>query len=135
MRQFLISLLFRLLGNSYQRQYKIPYLFGATNASHEARKRKWEHALVRLWRDKDLLDFLYYQAESDKENIVRGQIRLDLARGARVRTLFIVHSAHRAFLAQRHAKLEEGQAKADTSKDMKALHNVYQEVTATGNYQ
>lgn len=134
MRHLLTILLFRLLGNSHRRTYKIPYLFGATTASHEARMKKWEHALARLYRDKDLLDFLYYQSESDKENIVRGKIRPDLARGARIRTLFIVYSAHRAFLSMRGAKLDVGQAKSDVQEDMKSLRKVYQDLTDTGDY-
>jgi hypothetical protein len=44
-----------------------------------------------------MLDFLFYQAESDKEQVFKGKINTDLSKGARIRTLFLVYSAHRAF--------------------------------------
>lgn len=94
---FLINLLFTLLGNSNTQLYSIQYLFGVSTYSHEARKKRWEKALARVWKDKDLIDYLYYQAEADKENVFKGKIAKDLSRGARIRTLFLVYSARMAY--------------------------------------
>lgn len=97
MTDFIIKILFWLLGHSTKQQFDIPYLFGATTATHDTRKSRWEKALSAVWKNKDFLDWLYYQCESDKENIFRGKIRADLSRGARLRTLFIVYSARLAY--------------------------------------
>lgn len=97
-RNFLINLLFRLLGNSDSKNlYSVSYLFGKNVAGHEGRKLRWEKALVRLWKDKSMLDYLYYQAENDKEAVWRGKLDRKLSQGARIRTLFIVKSARVAY--------------------------------------
>ena len=129
---FLIRTLFRLLGNTYTRQRNIPYLFGVSTTPHEKRKKRWERALARLYKDKDLLDFLFYQAESDKENIFRGKIRADLSRGARLRTLFLVHSAHKAYLRQGGRAKEGADAKASNVEEMQRLDKAYKEAVDIG---
>lgn len=129
MRQTLIRFIFRLLGHSYTRNYGIPYLFGAHTAGHEARKKKWEKALVRLWRDKDLLDFLYYQAEADKENVFRGKTRKDLSVGARLRTLFLVYSAHRAHLLSLKKAGENVRENDESDREMRTVGKIYKELT------
>ncbi len=133
-QDLIIRLLFRLVGNSVKRTYRIPYLFGASTATHAVRQKKWEKALSSVRKNKDFLDFLYYQAESDKENIVRGKIRADLSRGARIRTLFLVYSMHRASLEGRKSKQSTAQGKADVDNEAKALSKVYKEATDTGDY-
>ena len=97
MRDFLINFLFVLLGMRKTQIYSLASLFGKNISAHESRKNRWERALIRLWNDKDLLDFLYYQAESDKEVAFKSKVNKDLTRGARLRTLYIVYSAQRAY--------------------------------------
>lgn len=128
-KDFLIQILFKLLGNDIRATYKIPYLFGASSESgQDARKKRWERALSRLWTDKNLLDFLYYQAESDKENYWRGKIDKRLSQGARIRTLFIVYSAKRANrqLKLQRTKLTPDQ-RSEQNKEIKAESVVYKE--------
>lgn len=131
MRNFLINLLFKLLGNTHQKQFSIVRLFGAEDGdtSHERRKRAWERALVRLWHDKDMLDYLYYQAESDKERAWSGKIDKRLSQGARVRTLFLVQSAHRAFLESKKGKGDHPDKVASVNKEIEDLNNDYKKVT------
>jgi hypothetical protein len=126
MKNFLINL---LLGNSKSNLYNIQYLFGATQMSHDQRKKRWEKALARLWRDKDMLDFLYYQAENDKENSWKGRIKKELSQGARIRTLFIVKSAHLAYRNQ----MKRGKTTPDevghTNQEMDRVEKSYQQIT------
>lgn len=127
-RNLLIVLLFRLLGNSNVRPTKafnVQYLFGANTTSHEARRKRWEKALARLWTDKDLLDYFFYQAESDKENVWRGKISPDLSRGARIRTLFFVYSARRAWEEMRRNKSANATERADSESEIKRVKKVY----------
>lgn len=128
MSQLFINLLFRILGNSTARLYNIQYLYGASTQNHEARKRRWEKALTRLWKDKDMLDFLFYQAESDKENIFRGKIKADLSRGARIRTLFIVHSAHKAYLETIKSKRSNATEKSETDTEIRKTEKAYKQL-------
>jgi hypothetical protein len=132
MRKFLINLLFSLLGNTIARTYNIPYLFGATTITHDGRKKKWEKALVRLWRDKDMLDFLYYQTEADKENIFRGKIPGLLSKGARIRTLFIVHSARLAYEKQIRSKRSRPDEVDESNLEMKEVSKIYRETVDIG---
>lgn len=127
MKDALVRLLFHLLGNTNFKQHNIGYLYGASTSGHESRKKRWEAALARLYKDKDLLDFLYYQSESDKENVFKGKISADLARGARIRTLFIVFSAHRAYLNR--IKRSNAQDKAENEQEQKELEGTYKQVT------
>lgn len=129
MINFLINLLFRLLGNTYHKLYKIQYLFGATSLDHPARKKNWEKALVRLWKDKDMLDFLFYQAESDKERAWQGKIDKKLSQGARIRTLFLVYSAKRAYESQRIRKGRRGQEQEDIHENLKKTQKAYNDIT------
>lgn len=131
MKNFLINMLFRLLGSSNSRLYNIQYLFGASTHSHETRKAKWEHALVRLYKDKDLLDYLYYQSESDKENIFRGVQTAELSRGARIRTLFLIFSARRAYEEYLKAKKSNAEAKESHNEEIKKINNIYKKVVNT----
>lgn len=124
----LINLLFRLLGEHHSRLYRIDYLFGATTSGHKTRQKRWSNALVRAYKDKDFLDFLYYQMESDKEKIVSGKLRSDLSRGARVRTAFIAYSAKRAYeqmILDRRTRPDE---KAAQVERMKELQKQYESV-------
>lgn len=123
----IIQLLFWLLGNTYTKLYSISYLFGATTQNHESRKKKWERALARMWKNKDLLDFLFYQAESDKEAVFRGKIRKELSVGARIRTLFIIYSAHRAYESQIKNRTPDESEQA--SKKLGKVGKVYKEIT------
>lgn len=129
MRDFLIRLLFRLLGNDYTRQYNIPYLFGAHSGTHAQRLARWQHALVRLYKDKDMLDFCFYQAESDKENVFKGKIDPNLARGARLRTLFIVYSARKAYELSRKGKAANVNDASAIQEDVEELDKAYKSVT------
>lgn len=124
LRNIVINLLFRLLGNSHEQLHSIGYLFGATTSTHESRKNRWEKALVRLWQDKDLLDFLYYQAESDKEVFFKGKVGGELSKGARIRTLFIVYSAHRAYKQLRKKKKSPSEIDS-INQDIKKVGDVY----------
>lgn len=125
MKDWLINLLFRLLGSTTTRVYRIQNLFGVTNPSHEARKARWEKALVRLWKDKDLLDFLFYQAESDKERVFGGKLHRDLNRGARIRTLFIVYSARRAFLEFKRGRVSRPDDKDAIDAELREVEDSY----------
>lgn len=124
-RHFLINLLFWLLGNTYTRQYNIPYLFGASTSSHASRKKKWENALAAAYKNKDLLDFLFYQAESDKENVFKGKIHADIARGARIRTLFIVYSMRQAAQVQRIGKVDGAEEKSTHQQELAGIQKAY----------
>lgn len=128
MKEILIKLLFRLLGHTTSSLYNIQYLFGATTLNHEGRRKNWERALARMWKDKDLLDFLYYQAETDKENVWRGKIDKKLSQGARIRTLFLVYSAKRAYL-QTIKKKQSPDDKSDTSQELNKVEKLYKTVT------
>lgn len=129
MKNYLINLLFSLLGSPSHRIYNVQYLFGATTFNHEARKKRWERALIRMWKDKDLLDFLYYQAEADKENVFQGKVSRDLSRGARIRTLFLVFSARRAYQLSLKNKRKDGEGKGEVDKDLKEATRVYKDLT------
>jgi hypothetical protein len=123
MKNFLIKTLFWLLGNDHRGLYKINYLFGVTNS--EERKKRWENALIRVWKDKDLLDWFYYQSESDKERAWQGKIDKKLSQGARVRTLFIVYSARRAYEERVKGRTEDGQEKDNQDQEIKSVKAVY----------
>src|SRR5689334_16764795 len=130
MRNFLIRLLSSLLGidNTNFKLHSIGYLFGLTTMNHEARKKRWKKALIRLWKDKDLLDYFYYQAEADKENIFKGKVRADLSRGARLRTLFFVHDAQQAFLESLRSKRGNATDQEIGDNKTKQLKGVYKSV-------
>jgi hypothetical protein len=128
MKDALIDFLFKLLGNSNTRLYSVQYLFGATTMSHEARKKRWERALARLWKDKDLLDYLYYQSETDKEIAFKGKTSKLLSKGARLRTLFIVRSAHRAFLEQIKTKQSRPDERGASDVDMQKVEKAYKDI-------
>lgn len=127
MRRILANLLFRLLGESQTRVYGTQYLFGASTFNHKGRVKRWEKALVRLYHDKDLLDFLYYQAEADKENLFRGKISPEVARGARIRTLFIVHSARLSYLENRKRGKSAGENER-VDEEIAEQKKVYQKI-------
>lgn len=127
-KDLIIKFLFRLLGNDVKQSYPIQQLFGVSN-NHTARKRKWERALSRVWRDKDLLDYLYYQAETDKEKVFKGKVSVDLSRGARIRTLFIVFSARRAYEETIKSKRSNPTQKDEALKELKSVQDVYKELT------
>lgn len=129
MKKYLISLLFKMLGNSHLQVYNIGYLFGASTASHNLRKAKWQKALARLYKDKDLLDFLYYQIESDKENVFRGKINADLSKGARIRTLFLVYSARKAYEEMRKLKRSSASEKSEIDSEIQAVTKSYKTLT------
>jgi len=124
-RNFLINLIFKLLGNSNTKTYKIQYLFGITSGSHESRKKRWEKALIRLWKDKDILDYLFYQSESDKEIVFKAKTSKDLSRGARLRTLFIVYSARRAYEESRKNKRSNATERGEVDSDIKNVQSIY----------
>lgn len=130
MKYALIEILFGLLGHSVKaRTYNIPYLFGASTQSHEQRKKRWEKALVRLYRDKDLLDFLYYQSESDKEIVFKGKTRKELSVGARIRTLFIVHSARLAHERSLKGRTKRPDERSEADAEMKSVSATYKQLT------
>lgn len=123
----LINLLFKLIGFKHEKINSIGYLFGATTINHESRQKKWNRALARLWKDKEMLDYLYYQAEADKENAWRGNTDKRLIQGARMRTLYVVYQAHKAYL-------EESKSKTPDSKDFKLkekkeVESIYKKLT------
>jgi hypothetical protein len=99
-QELLIGIIFRLLGNTMEpvKTGNLQYLFALSKKGHEGRKKRWERALAKLYKDKDMLDFLFYQAEVDKENAWAGRISREAAQGARIRTLFIVKQAHMAYI-------------------------------------
>lgn len=128
MKNLFINILFTLLDHSHYKLYNISSLFGAQNTNHQTRKRKWEKALVRLYNDKDLLDYLYYQSESDKEKAWRGKVDKKTAQGARLRTLHIVYSARRAYENTRSSKQNPGQHRQELQSKLSELGKTYQEV-------
>jgi hypothetical protein len=127
-KTFLINLLFKLLGNSNTRLYNIQYLFGASTFNHTGRRAKWEKALFRLYKDKDLLDYLYYHAESDKEAVFRNSSTSDLSKGARLRTLFIIYSARRAYLEQRKRKVNKAEDISNINTEIKNIDVGYKKI-------
>lgn len=129
MKNFLINLLFSLLGNRTDKLFNIQYLFGASIGNFESRKKRWDRALARAFKDKDLLDFLFYQAESDKERIFQGKIRADLSRGARLRTLFIVYSMHRAHNRLKLGKNTDREVSDELNEETTNLQKGYKETT------
>jgi len=133
MRNIIINLLFKLLGNSNTRLNTIDTLFDAENSSFDVRKKKWKRALARAWRDKDLLDFFYYQAESDKENVFKGKINADLSKGARIRTLFIVFSAKMAYdeeISKRSDNRRKSEEIVSRSEETKKVYKNLTDVVA-----
>ncbi len=129
MKNFCINLLFKLLGNTCDAEFPIKSLFGvASDVSHASRKKRWEKALARAWRDKDLMDFLYYQQEADKENAWKRKVDPLRAQGARVRTLFIVHSAKRASLEMLSKKRTDGEARGEHTNEVNKDKSVYNAV-------
>jgi hypothetical protein len=127
MKHLFISILFRLLDTS-TRHYNVQYLFGVADGSFEKRKKKWERALARVWSDKDLLDFFYYQSEADKENVFRGKTRKELSVGARLRTLFIVYSARRAYENKFNEKKSPDERES-VDKENRTTAKVYKDLT------
>lgn len=130
-RDILIRLLFRLLGNGYRgKRDDIPYLFGATTMSKEARRKRWDKSLYRLYRDKNLLDYLFYLSEGDKENVFNGKVDKRLAQGARIRTLFLVYSARQVALKRNmHNPRVEPDDASEDGKELSSLASVYKKVT------
>ena len=124
--RFLIKLLFRLTGEKRQ-LLEIGYLFDRQKRTQaESRRRRWERGLARAYKNKAFLDFLFYQAEADKERIFRGRSKPDLARGARVRTLFIVHQMQLAELEEEKRKIKTvgGRKKLEAlAKQLKVEYN------------
>lgn len=129
MKHALIRLLFSLLGNSYTKQYPIPAIFG-DKQNHDSRKKQWEQALVRLYKDKALLDFLFYLCETDKENVFKGKIDRNLALGSRIRTLFIVYSAHKEHLKVQQQRTDSKREQADIQEDIESIHELYTGATS-----
>lgn len=135
MRNLAIKLLFKLLGNTTSDRYEINYLFGGSTSGHETRKKTWGHALARLWQDKPMMDFLYYQAENDKENVWNGKIDKKAAQGARIRTMFIVYQAQRAYNERVKANLDKRSDPDEIARmdeDSQELGKVYEKTTETG---
>ena|SRR3990167_8579724 len=130
MKNFLIKLLFKLLGEQEMRLHNVSYLFGASTYNHESRKKRWEKALMRLWRDKDILDYLYYQSEADKEKIFQGKVDVNLSRGARIRTLFLVYSAHMAHQKLMKTQRSTATDKAEAEQELKKVSSVYKELVS-----
>jgi hypothetical protein len=128
-RELLIRILFRLLGNySYQEPFFVQTIFGRNNpATAQKRRKRWENGLVGLWHNKDLIDFLFYQAECDKENVWRNKHR-ELAQGARIRTLFLVKQAREAHLNRGVSKSmkpeEQDQVRAEIREGKEAYKKV-----------
>jgi len=128
MRNLFINILFRLLGNTTTRIHDIPYLFGASTATHALRVRKWEKALAMIWKNKDFLDFLFYQSESDKESAWKGKLDKRLVQGARIRTLFIIHSAHRANEEILRSKRSSAEEVSEATKNINKLTKIYTKI-------
>lgn len=130
MKDLIIILLFRLLGCTDTRLFNIQYLFGASTGNHESRKKRWEKALLRLWRDKDMLDYLYYQSESDKEMIFQGKLDRKLSQGARIRTLFIVYSAKMAYQKMLKSKRSTASDKAEADEEIQTTGTIYKKLVS-----
>ena len=131
MKDLIIDFLFRLLGNSNTRLHDVQYLFGVSTTSHKARQRRWEQSLMRLWKDKDMLDYLYYQSESDKEKVFKGKLNKDLLRGARIRTLYLVYAAHRAY--EETIKRSNAQERGEKDTAIKELTRIYKKLVDVEN--
>ena len=129
-KNFLIQLLFRLLLGKEDTVHKVQYLFGASSSNHEKRKLKWKKALVRVWKDKDLLDYFFYQSESDKEKVFQGKIDRNISVGARIRTLFLVYSAQMAYLESLKANRSTATDKAEVDAEIKKVSSVYKELVS-----
>jgi hypothetical protein len=119
-KDLIIRILFRLLGNEHQDLYSIGYLFGENkDLDFKARQNRWNNALARVWKNKNFLDFLYYQAETDKEKYWKGKVGKDYIQGARIRTLYIVYSAQKAYKEiQKQNKKTTGERLKQVNKQM-----------------
>jgi hypothetical protein len=107
MKHLIITFLFWLIGETINpKSFKVGYIFDI-ELKPEIRKKKWERALLKLWHDKDMLDFLFYQSESDKEKAWKCKKPKEWYFGTRARTLFLVYQAHRAFLKSRSKPTED----------------------------
>ena len=106
--------------------FEVGFLFGKKREEAEKQKNKWKIALAKAYQNKDFLDYLLYQSESDKERIFRGKSNQDMARGARARTLFIVYSMRMAYLdglkpQNANEKKEVQKEKLETVRDYKKV--------------
>ena len=75
-----------------------------------------------------MVDYLYYQSESDKENVFKGKIRADLSRGARIRTLFLIYSARMAFENSVKIKQVDANDKGESDKEIKKVGKTYHDL-------
>lgn len=106
--------------------FEIDYLFHKeTDAKQEQRKKRWQKALARLYRDSAMLDYLYYQIATDKERIFRGKSSREMTKGARQRTLFLIYQAKMSYL-------EEQQKKTQTADEKKVLNK--EKIKTQNNY-
>ena len=121
----LSNLLERRIGYKNARLYNIQYLFGASTATHERRKKRWNRALINVYKNKDFIDFLYYQAESDKEKIFQGKLEKRMLQGARLRTLFVVYQARIAYENMIRERRSNATEKAESQEAMGKIKKVY----------
>lgn len=119
------------LGKVPERQlFEVDRLFGRVDESAlGAKKEQWEEALARVFEDRDFLDYLFYQANADKERIFRGASKSALIRGARWRTLSLVYTMHRAFLEQRAKQAETRVEQARWRRLAERLRIYYNKLT------
>jgi len=90
--------------------------------------RKWQKALARMYMDKDLMDYLYYQAESDKERVFQGNVSNEISKGARIRTFFLVRSARLAYLEQRKLRKVSAEEKSQVSEEIQEVEESYKQI-------
>lgn len=126
LREKAIDFLFRLLGNYSKPTDGLSLLFTGKNAMHDVRKKNWQRGLASIWENKAFIDFLFYQAEADKENAWRGKVKKEITQGARVRTLFIVYQAQKAHMSIRQGKGGTPDAKDTMVKRIQAFDKTYQ---------
>lgn len=128
-KNILINILFKLLGES-DNLYEIDALFGnKSKASWHARQSRWKIALANLFRNKDLLNYFYYQVANDKERIFRNVSNTDMVRGARMRILFVIHQAQMAYLKEKQKRINNPTEKKEIQKEIIESQQNYNNLT------
>ena len=129
MRNLILKLLFRLLGERGGNLTELNNLFGQ-DSGFEARTNRWKRALASAYQNKDLLDYLKYQTQTDLERVFRGKSNQDMVRGARMRTLFIVFQMRIAYLKESQRVKQTASEKKELEKVVQTLKVAYSKLTS-----
>ncbi len=110
MRKFLIKLLFKLLDEKESNLFELTALFDINSFSkRKSKKEFWRKGLKQAYKNKGLVDFLYYQSEADKEKVWRGKSNPDIVRGQRLRTLYLINEMRKAYEQDEPQVTKEGE--------------------------